>query len=209
MDTIPDGLFWYEHFLTPTELAQLEQWLTQLQYFPVPSAYGKVGQNPRYAAHFGYYYPYTRGKHNNRQIPAGVGGGYYNLAPPLTPWMLKIRERIYWLLRQQRARNVTLDVSPQDTFDQVIINRYPPKQGISAHVDAVKAYGSIVVSITVGVPSKMIFRHKDGRVFELTPPPGSIYIMTGSARYEWTHEMPKTGINAGERISLTYRSMNK
>ncbi len=90
-------------------------------------------------------------------------------------------------------------------FDQLIINKYEKGQGISAHVDHTKYFGDTILCITLMNPVTAIFtKNKQEVMIELEP--GSVYIMSGDARYKWTHQMRQT---KGTRISLTYRTVIK
>ncbi len=127
-------------------------------------------------------------------------------APPMLPEIARIAERlVHYNLFQ------TLP-------DQVIVNEYTRKQGISAHTDALKVFGNTVVSVSLGSEAVMIFRHPvhcpEGVQVLLAP--RSAVIMQGAARYEWTHEIPSTvsytvnGVkrtrpNDFRRVSVTFR----
>lgn len=100
--------------------------------------------------------------------------------------------------------------------DQCIINEYEPGQGISAHVDCEPCFGDVVCSLSLGSPCVMVFEHlQTGRRVEQKLEPGSMVVMSGEARYDWTHAIParKTDVLNGEmwqrdrRISITYRAV--
>ena len=102
-------------------------------------------------------------------------------------------------------------IDPKYTFNQCIINNYLDGQGISAHVD-VRKYGSVIGCFTIGSGATMVFQ-KEGAKHEVYVKPNSLYIMSGDARYSWTHAMPArkfdivddTRIPRSRRISLTFR----
>jgi alkylated DNA repair dioxygenase AlkB len=72
-------------------------------------------------------------------------------------------------------------------FDQCIINRYLPGQGIGEHVDD-KKYGPYVASFTI--ESEMEFNHPDTKNrYKQFVKPGSVYLMSGESRSTWTHQM--------------------
>tara|TARA_R110000787_G_scaffold50098_1_gene119755 strand:+ start:264 stop:791 length:528 start_codon:yes stop_codon:yes gene_type:complete len=81
------------------------------------------------------------------------------------------------------------------TPDQVIANEYLPGQGISAHVDCVPCFDDTIISISLLSRSAMV--------------------LTGAARYDWTHEIPARKsdhvdgrkIERSRRISLTFRKV--
>ncbi|KAL1742400.1 hypothetical protein HDZ31DRAFT_84161 [Schizophyllum fasciatum] len=124
---------------------------------------------------------------------------------------------------------------------QIIINLYAPGEGISAHVDLLRRYGDGIIGVSLGSGCVMRFRDvgNDGAAHEsynpvtdndanpdhpthdVYLPAGSVYVMTGDARYRWTHGIERrradlveagTGegaewIERGERISVTFRWM--
>lgn len=103
------------------------------------------------------------------------------------------------------------------TFTQCIVNRYIPGEGISAHTDLAD-FGPVVACITFGAPADMVFRKMRGpgpAEYIIRPAPCSLYIMSGAARTNYTHEMPArksdpadVGREArGVRYSATFRSV--
>ena len=104
--------------------------------------------------------------------------------------------------------------------EQVIVNEYTRTQGIAAHIDNL-GFGPIVISVSLLAPTEFIFTPAKGQPvapvsFEV--PRGSVLVMTGESRYDWTHEIPKrvrimvdgqpwTKPNNYRRISLTYRTL--
>ena len=100
-------------------------------------------------------------------------------------------------------------------FNQCIVNEYESGQGISKHIDH-KAYGEVIGCFTLGSGGSMVFR-KGSTVESLYVEKDSLYIMTGDARHEWTHEMParKTDLVDGiikkrtKRISVTFRAIKR
>lgn len=100
--------------------------------------------------------------------------------------------------------------------DQVIVNEYLPGQGISAHVDCEPCFGPAVASLSLGGPAEMTFRHRpSGERTSIILEPLMLLILSGEARYEWTHEIParKSDIVDGQRqprerrVSLTFRTV--
>lgn len=98
--------------------------------------------------------------------------------------------------------------------DQVIVNEYEPGQGIAPHVDCVPCFGPTIVSPSLGGHVEMRFENTaTGEKRETLLPPRSLLVLTGSARYEWSHTIParKSDVIDGRRvgrkrrISLTFR----
>lgn len=100
-----------------------------------------------------------------------------------------------------------------DEFNQIIVNEYEPGQGISAHTDHQKLFGSKIISISLLSPIIMNFRKGDEKI-ETVLEPNSCVILEKDSRYEWTHEIPSRKfdiINGNKiarmkRISLTFRN---
>jgi len=98
--------------------------------------------------------------------------------------------------------------------DQAIVNEYLPGQGISAHIDCIPCFGKTIVSLTLGAGTTMQFKYGE-RNEELYIEPCSLIVLSGPARYDWTHAIParKSDIVSGmklpreRRISLTFRTV--
>ncbi|KAI5891600.1 uncharacterized protein SCHCODRAFT_02506202 [Schizophyllum commune H4-8] len=124
---------------------------------------------------------------------------------------------------------------------QIIINLYAPGEGISAHVDLLRRYGDGIIGVSLGSGCVMRFRdvgeegaahesykpvagegpNSANATYDVYLPEGSVYVMTGDARYRWTHGIERKRadyveredgegaewIERGERISVTFRWM--
>lgn len=155
-----------------------------------------------------------------------------------SPWLNDLKRRVqhYGYRYDYKARTVTNDaylgelpqwIEPiakrlhdQGIFqvapDQAIVNEYEPGQGISAHVDCVPCFGGTIASLTLGSGAIMQFQNMyDGRKEELYLQERSLIVLSGAARYEWTHAIlgRKSDIVNGfklerrRRVSLTFRTM--
>jgi alkylated DNA repair dioxygenase AlkB len=120
--------------------------------------------NSRVVQHYGYKYNYLNYHHTEKADPIP------EIFAPLVD-----------LIKQKHG-----DIS----FNQVIVNNYQPGQGISKHID-LKSFGPVIGCFTIGSGATMRFRKRD-QVEDLFVKPNSVYLMTGEARYQWTHEMPST-----------------
>src|SRR5438309_2089665 len=77
------------------------------------------------------------------------------------------------------------------TPDQVIVNEYVRNQGISKHIDCVPCFSDGIAMISLLESWEMVFRDRGGRVrVAKRLDRRSATIMTGPARYEWSHEIP-------------------
>jgi alkylated DNA repair dioxygenase AlkB len=102
-----------------------------------------------------------------------------------------------------------------ERFNQCIINKYLPGQGINAHIDST-TFGPIIVCFTINSGCEIEFEHQRTRnKIKVYVEPKSVYVLTGPSRYDWTHKMcPRMNdilsgkkIPRGERISITFRTV--
>lgn len=147
----------------------------------------------RRVQHYGWRYDYSA-----RQVTAEMRLG------PLPGWLTGVADRI--------AELPEFDRRP----DQVIVNEYLPGQGISAHVDCKPCFGPALASLSLGGPAEMVFRNRStSERANVLLESLSLLILSGSARYDWTHEIParKSDLIAGlrqprrRRVSLTFRTV--
>lgn len=100
--------------------------------------------------------------------------------------------------------------------DQVIVNEYLPGQGIAAHIDCEPCFGEVIASLSLGSPCVMQFCNinsgdKQDRLLQN----GSLLLLSGDARYQWTHAIaPRKSdmidgqkITRQRRVSLTFRQV--
>lgn len=99
--------------------------------------------------------------------------------------------------------------------DQVIVNEYEPGQGIAPHIDNINHFKERIYSISLGSATIMEFS-RDGQVIQVDLEPRSLVILTGDARYKWTHAIAKRKSDLihghrrtrQRRVSMTCRSMS-
>ena len=99
--------------------------------------------------------------------------------------------------------------------DQMVANEYPPGAGIFAHVDQ-DVFGDTVASVSLGSSCVMQFAQDSTEgTRELLLEPRSVLVLTGEARWGWSHGIPARAVDMwqGEprfrsrRVSLTFRVM--
>ena len=108
----------------------------------------------------------------------------------------------------------------RDLPDQVIVNEYRGKQGISRHIDQPRSFAEHVATISLLETWGMVFRRRGSK--EKVEKPlerRSVAVLTGDARYKWTHEIPNRAneprmeqgkrrrVERTRRISLTFRTV--
>ncbi|GAB6023936.1 Alkylated DNA repair protein alkB 8 [Chamberlinius hualienensis] len=106
--------------------------------------------------------------------------------------------------------------------DQLTVNRYLPGQGIPLHVDTHSAFEDEIISLSIGSPVVMEFKHYDGRHLNVLLPSRSLLIMSKESRYAWKHGIsPRKSdlhvsqhggftssvFHRGTRISFTFRKV--
>src|SRR3989338_4672598 len=120
---------------------------------------------------------------------AGDRRGALMSEAPFPPWIQSLADQLQTIVDRP--------------LRQCIINEYHPGQCITAHSDSPK-FGNTVVTLSLGVAAKFIYRwHKTiCREFRLLP--GTLLIMRDEARYFWTHEMCPDRSQRGNRYSITF-----
>jgi len=185
MASIVSGLYYIEHVDTDGVLAALDQ----REWKPVTHS-----QNSRKIQHYGFTYNYVSRKVATvcEPIPAELEG-------------------LKRLVTEACVQRGLIDATYE--FNQCIVNDYQPGQGIAKHAD-VKAYGPVIGCVTLESGADMTFR-RDNETYTLYTEPNSLYIMSGEARYRWTHEMAARKsdvvegrrVARGRRVSVTFRNV--
>jgi alkylated DNA repair protein alkB homolog 7 len=89
---------------------------------------------------------------------------------------------------------------------------------LTAHVDSIKFSGTMVAGLSLLSSSIMRLRFNDDGFVDLLLPPRSLYVLTGTCRYEYTHELLPCGsrftrvddgtehrIQREQRVSIIFR----
>lgn len=178
------GLRCVENFLTDEQEAKLIKIIDDGEW---------MSDLTRRVQHYGWRYSYK-----DRAIDLSMKLG------PLPDWARELAER---LAHEGLVTHVA---------DQVIVNEYVENQGISKHIDCTPCFTDGIAMISLLESWEMIFaevrggKRKCAQVLERR----SVAVMTGDARYKWTHEIPKrkkepSGIVRKRRISVTLRKVNE
>ena len=106
--------------------------------------------------------------------------------------------------------------------NQIIINKYEPGEGISAHRDHIRLFSGVIATLSLGSAYVMRFRpHFDNtsvdskKFYDVLLPIGSLAVMKDEARNLWTHEIISkksdkiNGVTTKRdtRISITFRTV--
>ncbi|XP_033710444.1 alpha-ketoglutarate-dependent dioxygenase alkB homolog 7, mitochondrial [Tursiops truncatus] len=105
----------------------------------------------------------------------------------------------------------------QTLLSSVHVLDLEPRGYIKPHVDSIKFCGSTIAGLSLLSPSVMRLVHtqEPGEWLELLLEPGSLYILRGSARYDFSHEILRDEesffgerrVPRGRRISVISRSL--
>ena len=121
---------------------------------------------------------------------------------------------------RELSRRLVNEGLMRDLPDQVIVNEYRGKQGISRHIDQPRSFAEHVATISLLETWGMVFRRR-GSTEKVEKPleRRSVAVLTGDARYKWTHEIPNRAneprmeqgkrrrVKRTRRISLTFRTV--
>lgn len=118
------------------------------------------------------------------------------------------------------ARKLLNEGLVRDLPDQVIVNEYIGRQGISRHIDQPQSFAEHVATVSLRETWGMVFGRRDGKEkVEIPLERRSVAVFTGDARYKWTHEIPqrqyemlldqqgkRRRVERTRRVSLTFRT---
>ncbi|KAJ8036396.1 Alkylated DNA repair protein alkB-like 8 [Holothuria leucospilota] len=156
---LPDGLFLIEDFVDD----DTERKLLDLVEWDSPAHQGSMKH--RKVKHYGYEFNYDT-NNINKDCP---------LEEPLPDLLVEMIDKI------MQTGHVT------KKLNQVTVNQYLPGQGIPPHVDTHSAFEDSIVSLSLGSGISMDFAHPNGTNVSKVLPPRSLLVMTGEARYLWSH----------------------
>lgn len=85
-----------------------------------------------------------------------------------------------------RPDQLTINQVSFNLSGNIITDKYAPGAGIPAHVDTHSAFGPELISLSLGSPIIMDFRHPQEDIhIPIYLPPRSLLVLTGEARYVW------------------------
>ncbi|HQV79188.1 MAG TPA: alpha-ketoglutarate-dependent dioxygenase AlkB [Chitinophagales bacterium] len=147
----------------------------------------------RRVQHYGYKYDYKA-----RSID------YSMFIGKLPSWAMTMAQRLF------DEKHIS------ELSDQLIINEYEPGQGIANHVDCEPCFGDTIISISLGSSCVMDFINlRTKQKVEVMLESGSLVVLSGEARYNWTHGIAQRktdnfrGVKTERRlrISMTFRKV--
>lgn len=161
------------------ELIAETPWRTE-----IVTVYGKQHPQPRLSAAYG----------DARYTYSGL-----TIDPlPWTPLLLTIKAAV------ERITGAT--------FNSVLLNYYrDERDSMGMHSDDERALGRnpVVASVSFGATRTFILRHKASKqTIKLDLTDGCLLLMAGSLQHHWQHGINKSAKPIGERLNLTFRSIN-
>ncbi|XP_061399762.1 alkylated DNA repair protein alkB homolog 8-like [Musca vetustissima] len=196
---LPDGLILLNDFITEEEERRLLDAI-QMQDIEVDAAL-----KHRKVKHFGYEFIYGRNnvdpdKPLSNKIPQECDGFW----PRLEAISIERNYDFEWYVP-----------------DQLTVNAYEPGQGIPPHVDTHSAFLDPILSLSLESDVVMEFR-KGLEKRSVVLPRRSLLIMSGEARYDWTHGITPRILDVvmtangnlstrrrSKRTSLTFRKLRR
>ena len=114
----------------------------------------------------------------------------------------------------KRLLNIKHDVEKftKHEFTTVLLNLYRNGNDSNGwHADNEKELGKnpVIASLSFGEPRLFHFKHRllKNEKHKLILEHGSLLIMKGEMQHYWLHQIPKTKKEIGERINLTFRTI--
>ena len=180
IETSPIGFHYVPDVLSPEEHDILVAWLAGLPY---EHDVFRGQRLKRSYAQFGYAYVAI--------------GQRLQPAPPFPDYLVELLGRALAALPEAPGAV---------TFEQCIVTHYGEGAGIGWHMDA-PSFGDYIVGVSAGGDGRFQFRPKglEGPpTYEAVVTAGSVYAMSGPARWEWQHRVvPVKAV----RYSLTFRQV--
>jgi len=176
---LPEGLTYTPDFVTPEEERELIATLETMEFREVTMR-GQTAR--RVVRHFGLDYDYE----SRTPLPG----------EPIPAWLEPVR-----------AKAAAFAGFEPEELVEILVQRYPPGATIGWHRDA-PAFGTVVGVSLLG-SCRLRFQRGTGerrRVWEITLPPRSGYVLAGEARRSWQHSIPPT---KELRYSITFRTLRR
>lgn len=138
----------------------------------------------------------------------------------LPSYLLELQNAVRTLLEPLLPRSDSEIALDQPLARQIILNLYPPGEGISPHVDLPNRYADGIIGVSLTGGTTMVFQNGQKR-YDAYMPERTVYVMTGEARWEWSHGIEgrigdvvetKDGVETrlrSTRVSVTFRWMKE
>lgn len=140
---------------------------------------------------FGYMQPRLIAAYGDEGISYRYSGSVH-VALPWTSTLLEIKKKIE---------------AVQGQYNYCLLNRYRSgSDSMGWHADDEPELGNVIGSLSLGATRKFRIKHNATRETRTFPAGhGTLFVMAGTMQQFWQHEVPKTKLQVGERINLTFR----
>jgi len=123
-----------------------------------------------------------------------------------------LHEPLEWIPPIQAVRERAEALAGQ-RFNSVLLNLYRDgRDGMGWHADDEPELGPqpVIASVSLGATRRFRMRHRRRReIVSLDLGHGSLLLMAGPTQHHWVHAVPKTTRAVGERINLTFRTVQR
>jgi len=104
----------------------------------------------------------------------------------LPPYLLELQTTVRTLLEPLLPQDDFKTALDQPLARQIILNLYPPGDGISPHIDLPNRYADGIIGVSLTGGTTMTFQRGNER-YNAYMPERTIYVMTREARWGWSH----------------------
>lgn len=168
------GLFYFPDVLTKD---QENEWISYFEHqcwYPVGT-----GKRSRMLQHYGSSYRHHELR-NETKTQRDIG--------PVIPMSDTFHPLIEVV--KEAMKSVEIEEHDKISFQQLVVNRFEPGQGIGDHIDDVKCYGPVIAILSLNSGIMMELTNKEEHSsFELWLEPRSLCLLTEDARYKWSHRI--------------------
>lgn len=117
----------------------------------------------------------------------------------------------YWTLTLQKLKSLVENIS-ETNFTTVLLNYYRDgKDSNGWHADNEKELGKnpVIASLSLGAERNFQLKHNfdASQKMNIVLENGSLLLMKGPTQHFWKHQVPKTAKPVGQRINLTFRTI--
>lgn len=141
----------------------------------------------------------------------------------LPTYLHQLLEHVRDTITPYISHAVGLILFDQSLARQVIINLYPPGEGISPHIDLPHRYADGILGVSLCGGCVMVLRHaKTGEEHHVYLGANTVYCLIGEARWDWSHGIEGTKVDKVKdhmgrsvsimrdlRVSVTFRWMKE
>lgn len=192
------GFEYYPSYVTAEESEKIMQILDNNEW---------IKEIRRRQQHYGYVYYHTRHNLPTVQPSSQSQTDPHNLPLSQFDFLLERLRRDGIFPNRQKNPN-----EDENSPTQILVNEYLENTRIASHVDNVKAFGDVIVGLSLLQPCYMTMRNSqdENQETRIYLAPRSLYVMRGEARYGWKHGITqmKHFVNPANLSEVTHRDEN-